>query len=87
MNAKLKKTSRPKGDLTAYWNHKENDLMFYHSKHPPDGHLIYNYFCTHPMFECKSFTDELEKRGYDVTTLKFSIQYKQPLDKEENKNE
>lgn len=54
--------------LRAYWSKRESDLVFdYPSR--LDGRLLYSVFT-------KEFTDELERRGYDVTTLRFSIKQK-----------
>lgn len=58
--------------LRATWSKKENDVMlhypvgFYMSS---DGHWLSRIFN-------KEFTDELKKRGYDITTLKFSVEPK-----------
>lgn len=75
-----RRTSRPKGDLTAFWNFKEDDIMFSWSKRPQDGHMIYSAFSYVKGLNSKTFVEELESRGYDLTTLKFSIKYKEKLD-------
>jgi len=76
--------------LSARWSKRERDLLIsYPSK--PDGHLLYNMLT---MKRCrldgtqpngitydKAFTEELEERGYDITTLKFSIERKRVEDK------
>jgi hypothetical protein len=69
------------GWLTAYWNKKERDISFgFPSK--PDGHLLHGLFSGYydraRMREDKvnNFFDELERRGYDITTLQFSVKRK-----------
>ena len=57
--------------LHAYWSKRENDLMVWHPEGTGtrcDGHwLVGSVFV-------KAFTDELKTRGYDVTTMRFSIE-------------
>lgn len=77
-------TERRKPALTARWSKREKDLVIAYPN-GPDGHLAYNVLCgprarydssqnpAFPVVYDKSFTDELERRGYDLTTLKFSI--------------
>ena len=52
----------------------------------PDGHLLYGIFClkrpfwdyqTNTLGHDKSLMDELILRGYDITTLQFSIKKKE----------
>lgn len=55
--------------LRAYWWKKERDIAFhwpggYQTK--CDGHYLSGIFT-------KEFQDEMERRGYDITTLKFEI--------------
>jgi hypothetical protein len=58
--------------LHVYWSKRESDTMFY----SPLG------FCTTPDARYMSgvlsreVLEELDKRGYDTTTIKFSIQPK-----------
>lgn len=74
---------KPKGDLVAWWGKikgESPDICFHWDKHVADGHLLH-YFLTRPDVDrhgnvMKSFIEELESRGYDITTLKFSIQRK-----------
>ena len=55
--------------LHAYWSKREADLMLYH----PLGESTTSD--ARVLSEClnKTLTDELDRRGYDVTTLRFSI--------------
>lgn len=70
--------------LTAKWSKKEKDII-YHYPRRCDGHLIHYYLsCKRPKINYltketeweDSLVEELEKRGYDITTLKFSIERK-----------
>ena len=61
---------RAEDKLRAYWSKKENDLML----HWPAG---VSTNCDGSYLSCvfsKEVRDELERRGYDLTTLKFSIE-------------
>jgi hypothetical protein len=52
--------------LRAYWSKREHDVMIGYPR-KCDGHWLSGVFN-------KAFTDELTARGYDVTTMRFSIQ-------------
>ncbi len=66
--------------LTLKWSKKEKDLIV-HYPSSPDGNLAMYTFTAerhHPLplpngEWSPSFVEELKKRGYDITTLKFSI--------------
>jgi hypothetical protein len=65
--------------LRARWSKREKDILIsFPSK--PDGHLLQIYLnCERYSFDgtiMPSLVKELESRGYDITTLKFSIQRK-----------
>lgn len=73
--------------LSARWSKREKDLAFHWPASKPDGHLLYNVFCGNrwrPDWEGMrvsgafdpSFVKELEARGYDITTLRFSVKAK-----------
>jgi hypothetical protein len=65
-----------KNTLSAQWSKKEKDMMF-HYPSKPDGHYLYSALsCPRYNYDGKpepSIIDELEVRGYDVTTLRFSV--------------
>lgn len=77
--------------LMAYWSDAENDIMYNWpkgSQTKSDGGLLHYTFsckaleinfqksnCGH-SYAAKSFIEELIARGYDVKTLKFSVQLK-----------
>lgn len=62
--------------LSAYWSKREKDIVFcYPAK--VDGHFLHNRFSNPPwrydgMIDT-AFLDELKARGYDVSTLRFSV--------------
>lgn len=58
--------------LRAYWSKKENDIVLAHpsgSSTKSDGHFL-------SMVFSQEVTDFLASRGYDITTLRFSIEPK-----------
>lgn len=74
--------------LYMRWSKREKDLLLNYPN-SPDKALTFNAFCGKTMtrdWEKKggpivwedSFVDELKKRGYDITTLKFSIEKLNP---------
>lgn len=65
--------------LAAVWSEGEDDLKFYYPS-KPDGHWLYGWF-SHARWpggtdQNRSFLQELEERGYDVKTLRFSVERK-----------
>lgn len=56
-----------KGWLTAEWSKKESDVI-YNYPCKPDGYLLHN--------SLRDLLAELERRDYDIKTLKFSIKRK-----------
>ena len=59
--------------LKAYWSRREKDIVFsYPTK--PDGQLLCN--ALHGI-GVKELVAELDRRGYDITTLKFTIKQKE----------
>jgi hypothetical protein len=73
--------------LRARWSKREKDILIsFPSK--PDGHLLHIHLnCERRGFDdvvMPSLVKELESRGYDITTLKFSIQRK-PKDESQSK--
>lgn len=71
------------GWLTAWWGrdkHEGESLRFGFPR-KPDGHWLYDAFCSKGYDENGSVTrpslvEELEARGYDITTLEFRIRRK-----------
>ena len=65
--------------LSAYWSKREEDLMFHHPAGPQtgaDGHMLYGAVCHDKLIGGLPLAKELERRGYDIKTLKFSIEKK-----------
>lgn len=73
--------SRIKGDLTVYWSREQGDVIFDSTDgpHAVDGRrLLYHAFSVMELPGGKSLLDELESRGFDLTTIRFAIDRKKP---------
>jgi hypothetical protein len=78
----------PDNELWASYSKREHDILFHYPERC-DGALLHYYLgCERlsysPLSACKYETDKslfkkLEDRGYDITTLRFSIK-KKPID-------
>lgn len=70
---------KDKTKLRARWSKKEKDLLFSYPQRC-DGHYLYWVFCAEKLKDAigreTTFVQELEQRGYDITTLKFEIKLK-----------
>ncbi len=69
--------------LTFKWSKREKDLIC-HFPDSPDGALVFDSFTSERFRPAskiwsKSFVAELKERGYDITTLKFSIKKKKEV--------
>lgn len=67
------------GEIKIGWNRREQDVGYAwggDGASKADGNLMMGVFGLTPMFTGKTLTAELEARGYDLTTLRFSIQRK-----------
>lgn len=82
----------PKRKLTARWSKKEGDFIFHHPTQKSDGHYLYDVFCSpRDRFDTfkgrvviePAFVDELESRGFDLTTLRFEVSLSQPREEPE----
>ena len=66
------------GTLLLRWDKREDDFKVWYPR-KPDGHLLFNRLCCElfcPKCHCASdysLINELEKRGYDTKTLRFSV--------------
>jgi hypothetical protein len=81
---------RPKGDLVAYWDPspvrgtdpktgRRGDVVFSTTdgESAVDGRrLLYHAFSIVDIHGGKCLLDELEARGFDITTIRFSIDRK-----------
>lgn len=75
-------TAKP-GQLRAGWSRPEpgcpSDLCYAwggSGAEGSEGRLLSRALDELPVFEGRSLREELERRGYDITTLKFSIDLK-----------
>lgn len=60
--------------LTYKWSKRENDYLINYPR-KCDGHLVHGFFAGYT--NGKEFMEELEKRGYDLKTLKFEVKLKE----------
>lgn len=70
-------SARP-GELKARWSARERDVLFEWGAggaNKTDGSWLNSWFGHHKGFDA-TFLKELEARGYDLTTLKFSVRQK-----------
>jgi hypothetical protein len=72
--------SRRETTLWADWSKRQQDVVFHWPDAKADGRLLYAYLaCERREFDGTwgpSLLKELEARGYDLTTLRFSIKKK-----------
>lgn len=88
---RLRKPKMKNGELRVYWGkpeHCEPDIVLAwqgDSMMKQDTNMIYSFMCSKhpdPFFKPlfgkmnPSMIEELDARGYDITTLKFSIMKK-----------
>ena len=62
--------------LRARWSKPERDLSYGWPAGvgtTPDGHMLYAIFAYEKVYEGRTFIEELKRRGYDVSSLLFSI--------------
>ena len=81
---KVRYSKREKDLLIEYPRRCDGSLMYYHlcCEHPH-----YNFGMKDKLYEMeKSLVKELEERGYDIKTLKFSIKLKKVEDKNDGQN-
>ena len=72
----MKKPRLPAPDLRVYWSKREKALMYY-APGPTGGVLSYHFEQTLTTQDV-ALTKLLEDRGYDLTTLRFSIRKNKP---------
>ena len=65
--------------LTLKWSKKENDLIAEGANRWDVNFIMGAMTREIPIVQC-SLLEELENRGYDITTLKFSIKPKETYD-------
>lgn len=47
--------------------------MYYYPAYKNDGGLLHSHFSWNKYLDDKTLVQELKDRGYDITTLRFSI--------------
>ncbi len=69
--------------LMVRYDMRKKDILYYYPKSRADSRLMHwmlsNRLTGTPGEIGKSVIEELEERGYDITTLKFSISLKSDL--------
>lgn len=80
VKTRLRGKSWDDGWLTAFWgresrHEKKSDLIF-GSPCGPDRGLLHSTLCSFDVGYGKSLVKELDSRGYDITTLQFSVKRK-----------
>lgn len=80
-----------KRKLVARWDKREEDVVFIWPTRKTDGHLLHHvlaskrYAPDSNTWE-RSLLEELERRGYDITTFRFEIALKdEQTHEQENK--
>jgi hypothetical protein len=66
------------GELKVHWSKRAKDIMYSWGGEGAcrgDGNWLNSWLSYHKGFE-SNFLQELENRGYDVTTLKISVKQK-----------
>lgn len=67
------------GELKAYWNSRESDVDFAwggEGATKPDGGMLCHALCEQKGLYDRTLVQELEHRGFDISTLRFSIRRK-----------
>lgn len=66
------------GELKASWSKKEHDIIFEWGgagADKSDGSWLNTWLAYHKGFD-DTFLNELDKRGFDITTLRISVKRK-----------
>ena len=79
---------RTKPDLVAKWSKRENDILYHwQAGSKTESRLVAYALETAGVFKGNSLRRELQERGYDITTLKFSIRRRAGLSAESKEEE
>jgi hypothetical protein len=77
MRKRFRSPTAKEGELLAKYGRHEGDLDIFYCYNgagmKPDSRLLSNAFENTKIFEGKSLRQLLVERGYDITTLKFTI--------------
>lgn len=87
---RLDPVAKPKAELRIYWSKREKSLMYYGTG--PTGGMMHQFFDNVKLVDAygmrhsrvhrpdesdeRSLAQELDARGYDLTTLRFQIRKK-----------
>lgn len=80
------------GELKAAFGRDESgglDIQYAwggHGAQKPDARVLCNAIEEAKVFDGRSLSQELERRGYDLTTLRFSIRMKDQTDNRSRKS-
>lgn len=69
------------GELKARWSKRERDILLEHGgagADKSDGSWLCSWLDRHKGFD-DTFLKELERRGYDITTLRISVKQKETV--------
>lgn len=64
--------------LHVRWSKRERALLYHYPTRKADGGMLSHAFEGQIHLHGKTLVSELEERGYDITTLRFSIELKPP---------
>lgn len=64
--------------LHVRWSKKEDVLLYHHPDFASNGGMLAHYFEGMRYPGDKTLAEELDARGYDIKTLRFSIEKKKP---------
>jgi len=59
--------------LSVQWSARENALLYHHDRSSSDGGMLAVYFEAMKWPADKTLAEELDRRGFDLKTLRFSI--------------
>ncbi len=69
---------KKKPSLRVYYSKSGGDILYHYENNASKalGGLLAYALETSPVFNDKTFRQELESRGFDITSLRFSIREK-----------
>ena len=82
----MPKCPKHQGDLRCYWSKKEEALLYSWSSYGPGKQtsgVLAEHLENAKTLLGTTLVEELDKRGYDITSLRFSIKFKEDKKKQE----
>ena len=76
----MKERLKPYNKLRAYWSKREDDLMLYSPTRQSEGRVLHSFLNSIEIDNGhgpRTLLEELDARGFDIKTLRFSIAYKE----------